>query len=267
MGLLLAFVFCLHFSPQNILGHADATSADNQFFAATKLLQDNKYDEAYLLFENEFKNGNDNPSLLYNWGLSAYHKKKLGMAVALWRRALFLNPELSPAAKALEFIADALPRGLNSDSPSLWQSLNNHLLNRISMNKLLMLLWLFFVPTAILLIRYWGSRMRALRNSMPLPHLPTVGIGFSILFTILLVLSVSKAISLLEIHATVVSTAATLRTGPSPKDNAIFDLVEGLDVIVRRAQNSWVLIALPTGLSGWVPGETLFQHSGKTKVW
>lgn len=265
MSPLFALLFNLHFafSP----AHADASTVDNQFFTATRLLQESKFDEAFALFESEYKNGNDRPVLLYNWGLSAYHKKKLGLAAGVWRRALYLDPELSLARQGLEFIDKELPRGINTDSSSLWEHLNIQVLSKISLNKLLTVLWLFFLPAAFLLIRYFGRRVRALRDNLPLPNLPTIGLGFVVLFSIFLFLSAAKALSLLEVRATVIATSATLRTGPSSEDNSIFDLVEGLEVVVRQAQKPWVLIALPTGLSGWVEGDSLFQHTGKTKIW
>jgi uncharacterized protein YgiM (DUF1202 family) len=58
-----------------------------------------------------------------------------------------------------------------------------------------------------------------------------------------------------------------LRTGPSESDNIIFDLTEGFDVIIEQVQNSWVLVTISSGASGWVPVESLFQHSGKKALW
>lgn len=267
MSLLLPLFCNLFFAVQYNLGHGDSTLANNQFLSATRLLQANKYDEAYSEFESEHSTGSDNPTLLYNWGLAAYHKKKLGMATALWRRALFFDPEMTSARQALEFIERELPQGMGLDTTSLWKSFNINILSRVTLNKLFALLWLFFVSSTGLLIRYGGRRKRALHNNTSAPHLPTVGIGFSVLFVLFLFLTVTKSFSLLEVRATVIAASSVLRTGPSPDDNSIFDLVEGLDVAVRKVQNTWVLIALPTGLSGWVQSEALFQHTGKAKAW
>lgn len=246
---------------------ADATVADDGVLKATQLLQENKYSEAFTLFEDAYLKGTETATHLYNWGLSAYQTQKKGLAVGLWRRALYLDPELSPSREALEFISQELPQDHTAEVASQWHQLRSNVLDKVSLNKLLILVWIFLLTAGFIMIRYWGKRSRALRDNTPMPPLPHVGFGFSFVFTFLVLLSIAKAISLFEIRATIITNATTLRTGPSENDNSIFDLVEGADVSVRTAQNSWVLITIPTGLSGWVPAASLFQHTGDQKKW
>ncbi|MCB0350480.1 MAG: hypothetical protein KDD38_04815, partial [Bdellovibrionales bacterium] len=101
----------------------------------------------------------------------------------------------------------------------------------------------------------------------PLPKTPAVALILSVAFILTLGLSAAKGITLFETRATVIANAVPLRTGPNVEDNSIFDLIEGFDVVVRQVQNSWALITVSGGVSGWVPTDTLFQHTGKKRLW
>lgn len=265
MALLLSLFFCL-FQPRAPLW-ADATVIGDDVLNATKLLQETKYSEAFNAFDEIFKSGRESSAHLYNWGLAAYRMDKKGLAVGLWRRALYLDPELISARQALDFIAHELPQDMSYESSGYWYALRTGVLDKVGLNKTLILVWVFFVTSAFLLIRYWGRRQRALKENTPMPHLPILGLVFAGFMVFCLILTTAKIVSLFEIRATVIANPTTMRTGPDVNDNSIFDLVEGLEVSVKDINNQWVLITLPTGLSGWVPTENLFQHTGKTHSW
>ncbi len=240
---------------------------ESPFFSGTHFLQESKYEDAAKLFEEEYRKGNESAGLLYNWGLAAYKLKKVGLAVGIWRRALFTEPEMVGAQQALAFVIQEIPQTFQQDDLSLWSSFREHVLLRFGVNKFLAVLWLLLLPAGFLLIRYFGQRKVAFKMNSPLPPVPVIGAALMVLFCLQLLTTALKVVTLFETHATVVASPATLRTGPSTEDNSIFDLFEGFDVRVREAQNSWVLVSLPTGVSGWVQSEALFQHSGKAKLW
>jgi hypothetical protein len=131
----------------------------------------------------------------------------------------------------------------------------------------MILTWILTIATGFLLIRYWGARTRALREETPLPQTPTIGLVFAGLCVMFIFVSIAKGITQQEVRATVIAQSVPLRTGPSVNDNPIFELVEGMDVIVRQAQSQWALITLNSGASGWVPTEALFQHTGQKNLW
>lgn len=250
----------------NISLHATSNNADG-FSSGLRLLQEQKFEEASKQFESEYQNGKSFSALYFNWGLSSYRLGKKGLAVALWRRALFFDPELQPAHQALEFIAAELPRQVTEANLSGWPAFRINILDRVSLNKLLFLCWLFFLSAGILLIRHWGSYSRAIKNTTPMPKFPIIGVSIACALLISLFISIAKGVTLFEDRATVISNTVALRTGPSLDDNSIFDLTEGFDVIIKQVQNSWALITVTAGVSGWVPTESLFQHNGKTRLW
>ncbi|MCB0350444.1 MAG: hypothetical protein KDD38_04620, partial [Bdellovibrionales bacterium] len=162
---MLAIIFSLfvHFPLS-----ADATGVDG-FQAGIRLMQEQKFEEAAKQFETEYINGKNFAALYFNWGLSEYRLGKKGLAAALWRRALFFDPELAPASQALTFIAQELPSQFASSDLSAWATFQIKVLDRISLNKLLFLCWIFFSAAGVLLIRYWGGYTRAIKNTTPLP--------------------------------------------------------------------------------------------------
>lgn len=257
--LLIAFAF-------SSTGFSSPATED-AYQTGVRLLQEDKSAEAEMHFEAEYKSGKNFSGLFYNWGLAAYKQNKKGLAVGLWRRALYLNPELGPAIRALDFAATQMPRNVLEDDLSGWPSFRAKLLDRVSLNKFLILTWIFLTTSSLLLLRFWGQHRRALKMNLPRPKVPVIGFSFAFLFFVCFVLTVAKGISLSEIHATIVPPSVSIRTGPNEEDNIVFDLIEGVDVIVRQVQSSWVQINTSSGASGWVPAQSLFQHTGKAPLW
>jgi hypothetical protein len=237
------------------------------FQAANRLFQEQKFAEAYSQYEAEYKNGQNFAALLYNWGLAAYKLDKKGFAIAAWRRALFLDPELSRAHEALAFAASELPRNPFSSESSFGSSIRRHILERADADKFLGVTWILFITSGFILIRYFGERKTALREEKPLPQLPHIGSLLAVLFTASVVLTTAKIITLYETRATVTADRTALRTGPSGDDNVIVDLVVGMDVVVKQVQETWAQVVISADVSGWVPTEAIFQHTGKKNLW
>lgn len=240
---------------------------EDTYQAGIRALQESNVDAALTAFASEHAAGKNFPALYYNWGLAAYQSGKKALAAALWRRALYLDPEMPVAQQALDFVNDQLPKGTSVKDLQGWSAFRARILDRASLNKFMILTWILTVAAGFLLIRYWGTRTRALREETPLPQPPTIGLILTGLCALFVFVSAAKGITQLEVRATVVAQSVPLRTGPSVNDNPIFDLVEGMDVIVRQVQVPWVLITLNTGASGWVPTEALFQHTGQKNLW
>jgi len=260
----MAIIFVLLFWIPNL--SASSLPADD-FLAGLQQLQEKNYSHAAELFQKEYAAGKSFPALYYNWGHAAYYQRQLGLAVGLWRRALYMDPELSAANQALAYIAGELPRDIAANQLSGWRGFQVHVLDRVGIEKLLAASWLLFVITGFLLIRFWAAYVKALRAETPKPKTPTIAVALAIMFLTSAMLSVAKGVSLFESRATVVSKEVALRTGPNENDNVIFDLFEGLDVSIQQVQNSWALVTIGSGASGWVPTTALFQHTGRNNLW
>jgi hypothetical protein len=260
------FLFLITSAAFAFAGDPVTNASEDGFQSGIKLYQELKYSEAFDKFKKEFSDGKDFASLHYNWGLAAYKLKQKGYAVGLWRRALFLDPEFRPAQQALEIVEHELPRDTSGETSSWW-SFRTHILDRASTGKFLFLTWVLLGLSGFLLVRYVAARKTALVKELPMPKPPTVGVGLLVVMLLFAFFSIAKIFSVFEIHATVVTSTATMHTGPNGDDNAIFDVLEGFDVIVQSVHNGWVQINLRSGQSGWVKADSLIQHTGKNRLW
>lgn len=266
MTRLIFIAVAIFFKSFCFAGDPSTNVIEDGFQSAIKLYQEQKYPEAFEKFKNEYASGKDFAALHYNWGLASYKVNKRGLAAGLWRRALFLDPDFRAASTALDFVSRELPRD-NAEMFSSWNALRVKVLDRATLNKFFMSTWLFLALGGFLLVRYFAARRNSLRNELPLPRPPTVAIFMCVAFIVFLSLAALKIYSLSEIHATVADATVSMRTGPNVEDNVIFDVLEGFDVVVDTISNGWVQITLSSGQSGWVKAESLFQHTGKAKLW
>ncbi len=252
-------------SPVTAAQAAPKSSAPPSYGAAIRDYQENHFNQAFGEFQNYFNAGHDFSALDYNWGLVAYKLKKLGLAVGLLRRALFLNPDLLQARKALSFVSAELPQSWN-ENPSTWSEIRQNILDKFTFNQVAALGWLLFCLSGFLGIRYLSKRRKSIRADQTPPPFPVVTTISTVLFLIIFALGIAKAVAINEIRATVISQTS-LRTGPSKQDNPIFDLLEGFDVSVKVVQNGWVQVSLESGQVGWIPASALFQYTGHHLLW
>lgn len=250
--LVLLLLFCR-------AAYSDATPV---YQAALKYYQDKNYAEAEKKFEEFLKLEADNLFGLYNLGLSAFNNNKRGYAVAAWRRVLSVDPDFSPALKALSYAETQMPSDVFSTQNSTWESLRKNVLSLAHLDRFFGLTVLLLLFSSFLGVRYYGARHRAFRDEKPLPPFPTVLIFFVALLLLSSAATVAKTIADTEARATVISKDLSVRSGPSSDDNILFDLIEGSEVILVREVEQWAQISYPGGLSGWVPSNSLLKTSG-----
>lgn len=243
-----------------------AASASETYTEGVRLYQEQRYVDAAEKFSNANQATPDNVNTLYNWGLSSYKIDNKGLALALWRRALFIDPEFSPVVDAIRFARTNMPDDVFKKSDDPIENLKSGLLRRLSLNKIFLLNTLLLLFSGWLLIKYFGKYKMAMEDDEPLPHFPTMGAFFSFLFILSLGLGGLKLITQNEIRATVITKSIDLRTGPAEDSNTVYSLLEGYEVIVENSQNDWTLVTYPGGMTGWIPKSALFISSG-SRIW
>lgn len=208
-----------------------------------------------------------NKYILYNWGLSAYQVEKRGLALGTWRKALFLDPGFSPARHALRFAEQELNLSYFLRNASWTERFRYQYLNYISINWLLLLSVLLLTATGWWGLGYWGQRKNALTHDLPLPKFPTLTLMSGLLLLASLSLTTWKAIDILQPRATVITANTSVYSSPHQEAPRLFQLNEGVEVILRQNTNNWTQITYPGGLSGWVQTGQLFQTSGREYLW
>lgn len=233
------------------------SSVDELFSSGLKSYQSGKFEDAENQFEQALTQQPNNASLLYNLGLAEYKSGKTGPAIASWRKALTLDPSLADARDAISFATNKLEHRELPHQVMLLESLRTSYLQWVSLNQLLFIFALTFFAFGWALIRYLGSRKTALENEAPPPSLSFKIIILLTLFLGLGLLSAAKFIDVVTPRATVLPKTVAVRAGPDNDQAALFDLYEGLEVLVDDVQNNWMKITYPGGRSGWIPSETV----------
>lgn len=226
----------------------------------SKLYQSGQFAEAAKAFNTLLSFDPLQPPVLTNLGLAEYQAGHRGLGVGLWRKALVVDPTYVPARKALNFAEQAMQLG--SGEETLWlESFRKDVLSHISLDQLLGLTLIMLLLGGWRILTFLGLRRVALRDELPMPPFSWVGAVFTVIFFAGLATTSLKAMELREPRATAV-VRVSARTGPSENSSSIFELREGVDVILRQAKKGWTQIRHPGGMSGWVPNEALYQTSG-----
>ncbi len=268
--ILVLMFFCTHaFADQ---ARVVASTGDEIYQSALKLYQEQNFAEAEKQFHEFLLNEPDNKFALYNWGLASYKLGQKGKALAAWRRALNIDPDFMLPMRAMQFAQTEMPADAFSHDASGWENLRSSILNHAKLDRFFGLSVLLILFTGFLGVRYFGARHRALRDETPLPPFPTVFILLTACLMGSLVLTGTKLIADSEPRATVIEAGLAVRSGPNLEDNSLFELIEGVEVILVRkmmpAQSEtkemgWAQITYPGGLTGWVPLNSIFQTSGR----
>ncbi len=219
--------------------------------------QQENWDEAQKLFQQSLGGEPLNSLILYNLGLVAYKKKQLGMALALWRHALSLNPYLGEAQRALSFGLKQVP-SLSQNSHGFFTTYLGKIVDRTLLRDVLLACAILIPLSGGLFFKYWGSRKRALAMEIPLPPLPSFTIFLSALCVLCLLLGLAKAIFQFSEKATVIVSQAKLLLHPSPDGITIGEILEGAEVRVKKRSEGWVQIMAPNKSVGWLSESEIY---------
>ena len=242
--------------------HAQPKQASDFHNDGVQLLRKGDYPGARTAFQESLKIAPEQPTSLYNLGLVEYRAGNEGLALGLWRKALALAPGFFAPEHAIEWAQAKLPRATSNGEASVWESFRSHFLLTIPLSSYLFLVVLLLLFSGWLILRFFGTRRRALLDERPLPPFPWVATVFGALWLISVALAGAKFYDMHVLRATVVQEKVPVRTSPDPQATALFDLIEGHEIIVRESINGWFQVTLPGGdLTGWIPQETVFVTS------
>ncbi len=233
------------------------TSVDELFSQGLKNYQGGKFEDAENQFQQALLQQPNNTSLLYNLGLAEYKLGKVGPALAFWRKALVLDPSLVDARDAISFATSKLEHKELPHQVMLLETLQTSYLQWVSLNQMLFLFALCFFSLGWIGINYLGRRKSALESEMPTPTLPIKFFIFAIAFAFTAFLVGAKLIETTTSRATVLPKTLEVRAGPDTAQATLFELYEGLEVLVDDVQNDWLRVTYPGGRSGWVPSSSV----------
>jgi tetratricopeptide (TPR) repeat protein len=244
-------------------GVAFADGADAQFQAGVAAFQKNDLKSARASFESALKLDPAHVVTLFDLGLLESKEGHNGRAIALWRKALALAPEFRPAREAIEFTRGKLERAEIPHEVETWEQLREMALAYVVLEKFVVISAVSFFFSVWLLLGFFGAKRRALLDEKPLPGFPFVATISAVLFVASAALTVAKILDMQELRGTVVAKKVEARSTPDQGGTPLFDLYEGLEVIVRQTSGNWIQVNYPGGSTGWVPRASVFTTADR----
>ena len=233
------------------------------FTAAVGAFQKGDFKQARTSFTEILKTDPADPVVLYNLGLTEEKLGKIGMALGLWRKALAVNPEYSAPRRAIEWSRGKLERAQISHDVELWESFRATVLTRFSLETFLLATATALLAGGWLFLRYLGARRSSILDEKPLPAFPMTATFVSTAFFFLVFLSVAKAFDMQVVRATIIEKKVEARSSPDPEGTPLFNLYEGLEVIVRQEAKDWVQVSYPGASTGWIPQTAVFATTAQ----
>ncbi|MEK6772648.1 MAG: SH3 domain-containing protein [Bdellovibrionota bacterium] len=227
-------------------------SFEQSFQEGVKLYQNKDFEKARSSFEASLVKDPHNISVLTNLGMVFFEIGKKGLALAYLRRALEIDADFRPAQTAYNYVWSRLEVKELPHRLETYESLRDYLLKPVSLSSYLWLGSLFFLLSGWLLIRFFGKRKRAFEEELPLPPFPTVGFMIMIIFITFFSLTLLKVYDLTLTRATITAEKVPMHTAPNENEASLFELSQGLEVILRKSEADWVQVTYPGGPTGWV---------------
>lgn len=237
-----------------------AAADDSGFQQALTAFQNKNFQEARNLFEQAAAAHPHEASILHNWALSEVELGHKGQAVALWRKALSIEPGFPAAIQGRDYLeARYQMRGYEKDP---WLRSVNREIDEFSLDQLLALIAVLLSTGGWLWIRYFKARRTAFEEAKPSPHFPSVATFFSVLLLLGVTLLGFKVSLMLTPRATAVADNVSAKSLPGEQGASLYELREGSEVLVRRTQQNWLQVTNSDGLTGWVKNTQVMITQG-----
>lgn len=238
-----------------------ADAPEDLFQKGLEAYQKRDFPAAREAFEAIDRDGHADARVLHNLALTYYQLNQKPHAVALWRKALAVDPGYAAARTGRDLLENRFNmRPFERDAlGSRWR----HTLEYVSIYEVL---WLFAALLSLagwLVIRYASERRAALDEERPLPTFPLPATLASVLLVVVGLTFVFKLMDTLTERATVVTDSGHVRSLPNDESVALFEIPGGSEVLVRRVQEGWTQVQDSSGSTGWVKAAELLVTSGR----
>ncbi len=250
-------------SPEVPAASAPELSFEEYFGRGTKSYQEKKFEDATLNFEKALDLHPDSATVLTDLGLSYFQLQKKGLSVAMFRRALYVDPSQTVAEAALKFVLSQLEVKEIPHQIETYERLRSSVLNSSSLSGFHILTVLSLFSCGFIWLRFLGRRRKAFEEEQAPPNTPAIGLLLGLILILSLSFTLLKIYDLTVPRATIIADKVSAQTAPGEGQTGLFDLYAGFEVIVRNAANDWIQVSYPGGLTGWVKKDSLMSTSGK----
>jgi hypothetical protein len=239
--------------------------ADAVFSQGVENFRAGKFEDAkkaFLTLHNQFPEHED---ILLNLGLIAFKEKRIGAAIGIWRKGLVKDSSNESLFRAVSFARTKLEKQDVPREFGAWERYREAVIGRISLPLVVGISGILLFSTGWLWLRWLGRRKRAFEEEAATPQAPIPALLTTLLFVSVIGIIASIFIDRSELRGTVLSAKVSVLSAPQLEATALFDLFEGLEVIIQETRTvdnkTWRRITFPGGLSGWVPSTSIFATS------
>lgn len=232
---------------------APSVDARSAFQSGVEAFQKGDLKAARASFESVLHTDPSHVVTLFDLGLIEQKEGRNGRALALWRKALVEAPEFSPARDAVRWTRKKLERAAIPHEVEMWEQLRESALAPVVLEKYVVLAAGLFALAVWLLLGHVGARRRARLDEKPMPSFPFVAVILVCAWLVFTGLTFAKLIDMQELRATIIDKKVEARSTPDASATILFDLYEGLEVIVQQTKDDWIQVTYPGGSTGWVP--------------
>jgi hypothetical protein len=230
-----------------------AQDPETLFLKANEYYQNEKFEEAAVLYQQILSQGFESQEVYYNLGNCYYRVNDVGQSILYYEKALRLDPNDPDIRYNLELanlkVIDRIELPPQLFLFEWW----NILINYYSISQLTWLVSILFIITLILLILWLFLKRDRLRFWI-LTAVVICGL-FTIFWSYVLVIQSRSFIN--HRHAVVLVSTVTVMSAPDENSTDVFILHEGVKVYLDDLRGEWVKISLPDGKSGWLLASNL----------
>jgi hypothetical protein len=239
--------------------------AEGHFKAGVEAFQKRDFKQARASFHESLRIDDLNPVVLFNLGMVELRSGKLGLTLAIWRKALAVSPGYQPARQGEKWAKTQLKRQEIPHDPRLWESFRKIALEPVALDRYLLLTALILLVAGWLILRHLGRCRVARLEEKPMPGFPIPAVVCGVLLVMSGFLSAAKAYDSRVVRGTVLEEKVQVLSSPSTTGTPLFDLYEGLEVIIRQSVDGWRQVTYPGGATGWIPQQAVFATTDKVE--
>jgi len=228
-------------------GFVKGDEVENRYHRGMEAVETGQFNLAVQEFERILQSGWESSSLLYNLGNAYFRQNNIAGAVWAYEKCLELDPGFQDAIYNLSLVNLKVKDRVDVPPAPMYLQFYRHLKQQFTPDRWVFIcsVWLvlFTVFRMIRIIKRW-DQIRAMKIT---EHI----------FVVLLILSV-----LISAHAInddlrikqgiIYSDSVTATSEPKSYSTPLFEVHEGLKVIVIDQIQDWVEIRLIDGKTGWV---------------
>ena len=244
LGLFLALLFAL---PAGAAGTpAQIYNSGNALYAA------GHFGDAIKAYKEVLNLGIQNADLYYNLGNACLKAGQLGPAILAYQRAGRIKPRDPDIAHNLRYARVQIKGKLPAVERGFWLSLWDQARDSFSLNELLVILsagWFLLGGGLAIRILFRYPWLR-LSSSITLG----AGLGLLVLTGPLFAAKLNQEV--LTQRAVILEARAEARSGPGENNAELFQLFEGMAVIVNQCDSGYCEVRVPGGLTGWIKAGT-----------